>query len=94
VRAVSASERVSSERDRSRGIVRRSTRLVLGVAALGFIAVACAPNASQDSLKPAGPYAEKIDHLFVPVFWFAVVPIFILVEGMLVWISLRYRHRK
>jgi cytochrome c oxidase subunit II len=74
--------------------VRRSTRLVLGVAALAVIAVACAPHASQDTLKPAGPYAEKIDRLFVPIFWFAVVPIFVLVEGLLIWVSLRYRHRK
>src|SRR5215217_2502362 len=85
-------ERVRS--DRSRRIVRRIPRLVLGGIALAVVAVACEPNATQDTLKPAGPYAQKIDRLFEPVFWFAVVPVFILVEGLLIWISLRYRHRK
>jgi cytochrome c oxidase subunit 2 len=74
--------------------VRKITRPVLGALALAVVAVACAPNTPQDSLKPAGPYAEKIDRLFEPVFWFAVVPVFILVEGALIWLSLRYRQRK
>jgi cytochrome c oxidase subunit II len=73
---------------------RKITRLVLGVAALTVVAAACAPNATQDTLKPAGPYAEKVDRLFEPVFWFAVVPIFVLVEGALLWFSFRYRRRK
>jgi cytochrome c oxidase subunit 2 len=74
--------------------VRRIPRLALGALALAVVAVACAPNASQDTLKPAGPYAEKIDRLFEPVFWLAVVPIFVLVEGALIWFSLRYRRRR
>ncbi len=74
--------------------MRRITRLALGGFALAVVAAACAPNASQDTLKPAGPYAEKIDRLFEPVFWLAVVPIFILVEGTLLWFSFRYRRRK
>ena len=74
--------------------MRRITRPALGAVALAVVAVACAPNATQDTLKPAGPYAEKVDRLFEPVFWFAVVPIFVLVEGALIWFSLRYRHRK
>ena len=74
--------------------MRTRTRTVLGVVALAVVAVACVPQSSQDTLTPAGPYAEKIDRLFVPIFWAAVVPVFILVEGMLVWFSLRYRHRK
>lgn len=73
---------------------QKITRLVLGAAALAVVAAACAPNATQDTLKPAGPYAEKVDRLFEPVFWFAVVPIFVLVEGALIWFSLRYRRRK
>ena len=74
--------------------MRRITRPALGAVALAVVAVASAPNATQDTLKPAGPYAEKVDRLFEPVFWFAVVPIFVLVEGALIWFSLRYRHRK
>jgi cytochrome c oxidase subunit II len=74
--------------------VRKLTRPVLGAVALAVIAAACTPNASQDTLKPAGPYAQRIDRLFEPVFWLAVVPIFVLVEGALIWLSIRYRHRK
>jgi cytochrome c oxidase subunit II len=74
--------------------VRKITRPILGPAVLAVVAVACTSNASQDTLKPAGPYAREIDRLFEPVFWLAVVPIFVLVEGALVWLSIRYRHRK
>jgi cytochrome c oxidase subunit 2 len=66
----------------------------LGALALAVVTVACTSNAPQDSLKPAGPYAQKIDQLFEPVFWFAVVPVFVLVEGALIWFSLRYRRRR
>jgi cytochrome c oxidase subunit 2 len=58
-----------------------------------LLLAACAPNASQDSLQPKGPYAETVHSLFVPVFWVAV-GVFVLVEGGIVWISWRYRHRK
>jgi cytochrome c oxidase subunit 2 len=73
--------------------LRKLSRLVLGAVALALVAAACAPNASQDSLKPAGPYAEKIHALFTPVFWIAAA-IFFLVEGMLIFFVIRYRHRK
>ncbi len=73
--------------------MRRKTRLVLGLAALAALAVACAPNATQDSLKPAGPYAQKSYDLFVPVFWVAAA-IFFIVEGLLFFFVIRYRHRK
>jgi cytochrome c oxidase subunit 2 len=54
---------------------------------------ACAPNATQDTLEPKGPYADKLENLFIPVFWVAVF-VFVVVEGGIVWISIRYRHRK
>jgi cytochrome c oxidase subunit 2 len=66
---------------------------VVAAAALAVIAVACAPNATQDSLDPAGPFARKADTLFIPVFWVATA-IFLLVEGAIVYFSFRYRHRK
>jgi cytochrome c oxidase subunit 2 len=64
-------------------------------AAIGLLLLlsACAPNATQDTLQPKGPYAEKLKDLFVPVFWVAVF-VFIVVEGGIVWISIRFRHRK
>jgi len=74
------------------GIVRKLSRLVPGGIALALVAAACAPNASQDSLRPAGPYAEKIDNLFRPVFWIATA-IFFVVEGLLLYLVIRYRHR-
>jgi cytochrome c oxidase subunit 2 len=73
--------------------VRRRTLLVLGLAALAVVAVACAPNATQSALEPKGPYAEKAHNLFVPVFWVAAA-IFFVVEGLLLVFAIRYRHRK
>jgi len=73
--------------------VRRKTLKVPGLLALALVAAACAPNATQDSLQPAGPYAEKAYDLFVPVFWVAAA-IFVVVEGALVLFVWKYRHRK
>jgi cytochrome c oxidase subunit 2 len=73
--------------------VHRKTLLALGMVSLAVVAVACAPNATQSSLEPAGEEARKAYDLFVPVFWVAV-GIFVLVEGALVLFALRYRHRK
>jgi cytochrome c oxidase subunit II len=75
---------------------RTLPRTLLGAGALialVILAAACAPNATQDTLKPAGPYAEKIDNLFRPVFWIAV-GVFVVVEGLLMYLAVRYRHRK
>jgi cytochrome c oxidase subunit 2 len=73
--------------------LRKRLLLVLGLLALGLLLASCAPNASQDSLKPEGPYAQTIYDLFVPVFWVAVA-VFVIVEGGIVLILIRYRHRK
>jgi cytochrome c oxidase subunit 2 len=67
--------------------------VVLGLVALAVVAVACAPNATQSTLEPKGPYAQKAFDLFVPVFWVAVA-IFVIVEGLLLLFVIRYRHRK
>jgi cytochrome c oxidase subunit II len=77
----------------ARSLWRTLARLVPGGVALSLLAVACAPHATQDTLKPAGPYARKIDNLFEPVFWIATA-IFVIVEGMLLLFVVRYRHRK
>jgi cytochrome c oxidase subunit 2 len=74
-------------------VLRRRTVLVLGLSGLAVVAAACAPNATQSTLEPAGPYAEKAYNLFVPVFWVAVA-IFVLVEGMLLLVLVRFRHGK
>jgi cytochrome c oxidase subunit 2 len=69
--------------------------LLWAAAGIGLLLLlsACAPDASQDTLQPKGPYAEKLKDLFIPVFWVAVF-VFIVVEGGIVWITIRYRHRK
>ena len=74
------------------GIVRN--RLLRATLATGLLLlmVACAPNATQDTLQPRGPNAESLKALFVPVFWVAV-GVFVLVEGAIVWIAIRFRHR-
>jgi cytochrome c oxidase subunit 2 len=71
--------------------VRRLAPLALLAAGAVFLA-ACSSTATQDSLKPAGPNAESVYNLFVPVFWIAAV-IFVIVEVALVAITIRFRHR-
>ena len=88
VRAGSASPsepRPSKELRETEGTVRK--RLLWATAAIGLLLLmsACAPNATQDTLQPKGPYAQELKSLFVPVFWVAV-GVFIIVEGAIVWI--------
>lgn len=73
--------------------MRKRLLWVLGPLALGLLLASCASNASQDSLKPEGPYAQTIYDLFVPVFWVAVA-VFVIVEGAIVLILIKFRHRK
>ena len=73
--------------------MRRRTILVLGLGALAVVAAACAPNATQSALEPKGPYAQESYDLFVPVFWVATA-IFFIVQGILLFFVIRYRHRK
>jgi cytochrome c oxidase subunit 2 len=70
---------------RSRLLIALSVGLVL---VLG----ACGEGLPQNTLDPAGPTARGIDRLFDPVFWIAAV-VFFLVEGLLVYSVIRFRHR-
>ncbi|HEY3211025.1 MAG TPA: cytochrome c oxidase subunit II [Actinomycetota bacterium] len=74
---------------RRRGKARRGAILLAGLA---FLASACGSGKPQNSLDPAGSYARKIDALFDPVFWIAVA-VFVLVEGLMVVILVKFRHR-
>jgi len=76
------------------GRTTRRARLVIGtsVAILGLLAVACAPHAPQNSLKPAGPIARQEDNLFWLTFWIAA-GVFFLVEGLLVFFLYKFRAR-
>jgi len=56
-------------------------------------AAGCSTELPQNSLNPAGPEARKIDDLFWLVFWIATV-IFVLVEGALIYATLRFRRKR
>ncbi|HYU38709.1 MAG TPA: cytochrome c oxidase subunit II [Acidimicrobiia bacterium] len=64
--------------------------VVLGSTLL--LAACSAENNRQNSLKPKGPAADKIDSLFTPVFWVAVA-VGVLVLSAVVVFALRYRYR-
>ena len=71
--------------------LRRAGHVAVGLA-LTLIVAGCASDAPQDSLKPAGPYAKKIDDLFKPVFLIAVV-VFVLVELAILVAVVKFRRR-
>jgi cytochrome c oxidase subunit 2 len=68
---------------------------VVALVVLGTVLLAAGcrgPDNGQNSLKPEGPAAEKIDNLFVPVFGISVfVGVFVLAG--VIWVALRYRQR-
>jgi cytochrome c oxidase subunit II len=92
---VRAGSRSPSSRElrETEGTVRK--RLLWAAAAIGLLLLlgACAPEATQSTLEPKGPYSEKPYDLFIPVFWVAVF-VFVVVEGGIIWITIRFRHRK
>lgn len=51
------------------------------------------PKNGQNGLRPVGRDAEKIDNLFTPVFWVAVV-VGILVVGATIAFAIKFRARK
>lgn len=75
-----------------RGRGRHLARLAVGVALLALLA-GCAKDAPQDYLDPSGPIAKEADHLFKEILFFAVIPVLVIVEALLVFTMIRYRHR-
>ena len=71
----------------------RSRRVLALVAPLLLLLSACASDAPQDTLDPAGPIARKIDNLVNPVFIVAAV-VFVLVEFGVLYLVLKFRQRK
>jgi cytochrome c oxidase subunit 2 len=71
----------------------RSRRALALVAPLLLLLSACASDAPQDTLDPAGPIARKIDNLVNPVFIVAAV-VFVLVEFGALYLVLKFRQRK
>jgi len=79
---------------------RRGLRRRWWIPALATVALvlsACStesgPRNRQNALRPAGKYAHKIDDLFTPVFWVAVL-VGIGVIGATVFFAIHFRTRK
>ena len=66
--------------------------LSLSVAAVILLA-SCTPDHPQSTFGTAGPVAEKQLILFKIIFWMAV-PVFVAVEGALVYVVFRYARRR
>jgi cytochrome c oxidase subunit 2 len=73
--------------------VRKQALWTLGLVALALLLSACSSEATQDTLQPVGEVAKQQKALFVPVFWVAV-GVFVIVQGGILYIAIRYRHRK
>jgi cytochrome c oxidase subunit 2 len=74
--------------------VRKKSLWVLAGLAAALLLAACGdPDLPQNTFAPAGPVAEKQENLYWPVFWVATA-VFVLVEGGIVLIALKFRHRK
>jgi cytochrome c oxidase subunit 2 len=61
--------------------------------ALLLVLASCAQDAPYDTLDPAGPVAERIDALFMPVFWIAAA-IFVVVEGAILLFAVAFREKE
>jgi cytochrome c oxidase subunit II len=72
---------------------RRRLMPMAVVLPLLLFASSCASHAPQTTLKPKGPIARSIDHLFNGVFWVAVF-VFFVVELGAIFLVLRSRQRK
>jgi cytochrome c oxidase subunit 2 len=62
--------------------------LVLLLAAIG-----CGGPFPQTTLAPRSDLGLAVDTLFTSIFWWAVV-VFVIVEGLLLFVIIRYRHRE
>ena len=58
-----------------------------------LLAAGCARNAPLDTLDPASPIAVQLKDLWNLVFY-AAVAVFVIVEGLIVVLIVRFRHRK
>ena len=73
------------------GAMSRRARYAL-VAGLGVVAAGCAQDAPQDTFDPAGPNAQKIQNLQVPVFLIAGA-VGVIVVTLVIFASFRFRDR-
>jgi cytochrome c oxidase subunit 2 len=68
---------------------KRRLYALVGLMALGLVACSGGP---QNALEPVGKYALKEDRLWNLTFFFAAA-IFVIVEGVLVFTIVKFRHR-
>ena len=77
----------TTDQPRRTGVLRR-TSMVLGIA---LLLAAC--SGEQNALNPAGPYAQRPHDLIIYVFAIGVA-VFVLVQGLILYTSFRYRRRE
>ncbi len=65
---------------------------VMGLATVLVVLGACAKDAPQDTLQPAGPDARMIDDLISPIFGIAGI-VFVLVLGGAVFLAFKFRAK-
>jgi cytochrome c oxidase subunit 2 len=76
-----------------RGTVRTKRWLAFGLLAVTLLLVSCSKDLPQNTMDPAGPTAQTEKNLLVLVLWPAAL-VFLIVEGGILLISIKYRHRK
>ncbi|MBX3313804.1 MAG: cytochrome c oxidase subunit II [Actinobacteria bacterium] len=74
------------------GARSRLLKLAPALGAVMLFAASCASDAPQDTLKPEGPAAQKIDNLIKPIFGIAGV-VMVLVLGGALFIAWKFRAR-
>lgn len=72
--------------------IQRSRLLLLLAPTVVILLSACGTGNPQDTFDTRGPVAETQGNLFKVIFWIAVV-VFVLVQGGIIWITLRYRRK-
>jgi cytochrome c oxidase subunit 2 len=60
--------------------------------AVALLASACAGSFPQSTFRPASEFAGQLDDLYLTIFWWAMA-VFVVVEGLLVYVIVRYRAR-
>jgi cytochrome c oxidase subunit 2 len=78
---------------RAKTLLGRLLVLVAVALTLGACSIIGIPDSPLDPLDPQGPFAERINNLFWPVFWVATV-IFVLVEGAVLLAAIFFRDRE
>lgn len=74
---------------------RDNRKRITALAGLALLLASCAGRDEQPltTFDPAGPFAERINGLFWPVFWIAVV-VFVLVQGAIIVAVILFRDKK